>query len=153
MGVQIGLEGKVAVITGGSRGIGEAIARTFVAHGARVAIASRKLEGVTEVAESIARDHGVDRIRAFAAHSGKEDECVRLIRETVAAFGKVDVLVNNAGTNPFFGPMINADNSAWDKTFDVNLKGYFWCAREVARHLAIRGAPGSMVNVASVAGL
>lgn len=153
MGVQIGLEGKVAVITGGSRGIGEAIARTFVAHGARVAIASRKLEGVTEVAESIGRDHGADRVRAFAAHSGKEDECVRLVRETVAAFGKVDILVNNAGTNPFFGPMIGADNGAWDKTFDVNLKGYFWCAREVARHLAGRGAPGSMINVASVAGL
>ena len=153
MGVQIDLKGKVAVITGGSRGIGEAIARTFVAHGARVAIASRKLEGVAEVAESIGRDHGADHVRAIAAHSGKEDECVRLVRETVAAFGKVDVLVNNAGTNPYFGPMVNADNGAWDKTFDVNLKGYFWCAREVARHLAGRSAPGSIINVASIAGL
>jgi NAD(P)-dependent dehydrogenase (short-subunit alcohol dehydrogenase family) len=153
MGVQIDLDGKVAVITGGSRGIGEAIARAFVAHGARVAIASRKLAGVAEVAESIGRDHGADRVRAIAAHSGKEDECVRLVRETVAAFGKVDVLVNNAGTNPYFGPMVNADDAAWDKTFDVNLKGYFWCAREVARHLAGRNAPGSIVNVASIAGL
>jgi NAD(P)-dependent dehydrogenase (short-subunit alcohol dehydrogenase family) len=63
------------------------------------------------------------------------------------------VLVNNAGTNPYFGPFLNADMGAWDKTFDVNLKGYFWCAREVARHLVARGAPGSIVNIASVAGL
>ncbi len=153
MGVQIGLDGKVAVITGGSRGIGEAIARTFVAHGARVVIASRKLDGVSAVAESIARDHGADCIRAIAAHAGKEDDCVRLVRETIAAFGKVDVLVNNAGTNPHFGPMLGADNGAWDKTFDVNLKGYFWCAREVARHLTSRSAPGSIINVASIAGL
>jgi NAD(P)-dependent dehydrogenase (short-subunit alcohol dehydrogenase family) len=153
MGVQIGLDGKVAVITGGSRGIGEAIARTFVAQGARVVIASRKLDGVRDVAESITKDHGSDRIRAVAAHTGKEEDCVRLISESLTAFGKVDVLVNNAGTNPYFGPMLNAEGATWDKTFEVNLKGYFWCAREVARHLSSRGAPGSIINVASVAGL
>jgi NAD(P)-dependent dehydrogenase (short-subunit alcohol dehydrogenase family) len=153
MGVQIDLDGKVAIVTGGSRGIGEAVARTFVAHGARVVIASRKAEGVSAAAESIERDHGPDRIRGVTAHTGKEDECVRLVRETVAAFGKVDVLVNNAGTNPYFGPMLGADGGAWDKTFDVNLKGYFWCAREVARHLTGRSAPGSIINVASIAGL
>jgi NAD(P)-dependent dehydrogenase (short-subunit alcohol dehydrogenase family) len=153
MGVQIGLDGKVAVITGGSRGIGEAIARAFVAAGARVAIASRKLEGVEAVAASIAKEHGGDRVRAVAAHTGKEDECVRLIREAITMFGKVDVLVNNAGTNPYFGPMVSAEGAAWDKTFDVNLKGYFWCAREVARHLSGREAPGSIINVASVAGI
>jgi NAD(P)-dependent dehydrogenase (short-subunit alcohol dehydrogenase family) len=153
MVVQISLDGKVALITGGSRGIGEAIARTFVASGAKVMIASRKLDGVDAVAASIAKEHGADRIRAAAAHTGKEDECVRLVHETIASFGKVDVLVNNAGTNPYFGPMINAEGAAWDKTFDVNLKGYFWCAREVARHLSARSAPGSIINVASVAGL
>ena len=142
MGVQIGLDGKVAVITGGSRGIGEAIARAFVAAGARVAIASRKLEGVEAVAASIAKEHGSDRVRAVAAHTGKEDECVRLVREAITAFGKVDVLVNNAGTNPYFGPMVSAEGGAWDKTFDVNLKGYFWCAREVARHLSARERSG-----------
>jgi NAD(P)-dependent dehydrogenase (short-subunit alcohol dehydrogenase family) len=153
MGVQIGLDGKVAVITGGSRGIGEAIARTFVARGARVVIASRKLDGVAAVAASINQEHGGDRVVAVAAHTGKEDECVRLVGEAVAAFGRVDVLVNNAGTNPFFGPMLNADNGAWDKTFEVNLKGYFWCAREVGRHLIARGAGGSIINVASIAGI
>jgi NAD(P)-dependent dehydrogenase (short-subunit alcohol dehydrogenase family) len=153
MGIQIGLSGKVAIVTGGSRGIGEAIARTFVAHGASVTVAARKLEGVTAVAESIERDHGPGRVRAVAMHAGKEDDCRRLVEETIARFGKVDVLVNNAGTNPYFGPMLQTDNGAWDKTFEVNLKGYFWCAREVARHLIARGAPGSIVNVASVAGL
>jgi NAD(P)-dependent dehydrogenase (short-subunit alcohol dehydrogenase family) len=153
MGVQIGLDGKVAIVTGGSRGIGEAIARTFVARGARVVIASRKLDGVAAVATSIANEHGSDRVRPIAAHTGKEDECVRLVEQTIAAFGRVDVLVNNAGTNPYFGPFLNADQGAWDKTFDVNLKGYFWCAREVARHLAGRSATGSIINIASIAGL
>ncbi len=123
MSVQIGLEGKVAVITGASRGIGEAIARTFAARGARVALTARKLEGLSSVAESIGKEHGADRVMAVAAHSGKEDDCLRLVRETLAAFGRIDILVNNAGTNPYFGPMLNADNGAWDKTFDVNLKG------------------------------
>jgi NAD(P)-dependent dehydrogenase (short-subunit alcohol dehydrogenase family) len=153
MGVQLRLDGKVAIVTGGSRGIGEAIARTFVEQGARVAIASRKLDGVSAVAASITNTHGGDRIRAFAAHTGKEDECNRLVAETISAFGKVDVLVNNAGTNPYFGPMLEADGAAWDKTFEVNLKGYFWCAREVARHLVARGAGGSIVNIASILGL
>jgi NAD(P)-dependent dehydrogenase (short-subunit alcohol dehydrogenase family) len=147
------LEGKVALVTGGSRGIGEAIARTFVEQGARVVIASRKLEGVTAVAEAIAKDHGADRIAAFAAHTGKEADCIRLVKDCVVRFGKVDVLVNNAGTNPYFGPLLDADGAAWDKTFEVNLKGYFWCAREVARHCIERGAPGSIISVASVAGL
>src|SRR5579864_8724909 len=153
MTARITLDGKVAVVTGASRGIGEAIARTFAAHGAKVALASRKLEGVSAAAESIAAEHGADRVAAFAAHTGKEDECVRLIADAIARFGRVDILVNNAGTNPYFGPMIAAENSAWDKTFEVNLKGYFWCAREVARHCVAREAPGSIVSVASIAGL
>ena len=153
MTARVTLEGKVAIVTGGSRGIGEAIARTFVAHGARVVIAARKVEGVQAVAESIGKEHGADRVLAVAAHTGKEDECVRLVGTAVEKFGKVDVLVNNAGTNPYFGPMLNAEMGAWDKTFDVNLKGYFWCAREVAKHCIGREAPGSIVSITSVAGL
>ena len=153
MTARVTLEGKIAIVTGGSRGIGEAIARTFVAHGARVVIASRKVEGVQAVAESIGKEHGADKVLAVAAHTGKEDECVRLVATTVEKFGKVDVLVNNAGTNPYFGPMLNAEMGAWDKTFDVNLKGYFWCAREVSRHCIGREAPGSIVSITSVAGL
>ena len=153
MTARVTLEGKVAIVTGGSRGIGEAIARTFVGHGARVVIASRKVEGVQAVAESIGKEHGADRVLAVAAHTGKEDECVRLVATTVERFGKVDVLVNNAGTNPYFGPMLNAEMGACDKTFDVTLKGFFWCAREVSRHCIGREAPGSIVSITSVAGL
>jgi NAD(P)-dependent dehydrogenase (short-subunit alcohol dehydrogenase family) len=153
MTARITLEEKVCLVTGGSRGIGEAIARTFVAHGARVVIASRKPEGVAATAESIGKEHGADRVLGVAAHAGKEEDCTRLIQRTIEHFGKVDVLVNNAGTNPYFGPMLNIDMGAWDKTFETNLKGYFWCARDVAKHCIGRGAAGAIINVASVAGL
>lgn len=153
MTARITLEGKVAVVTGASRGIGEAIARTFAAHGARVAIASRRIEGVGEVAASIAKEHGEERVLAVAAHTGKEDDCKALVAKAIECFGQVDVLVNNAGTNPYFGPLLGAEMPAWDKTFEVNLKGYFWCAREVARHCIARGAAGSIVSVASIAGV
>jgi NAD(P)-dependent dehydrogenase (short-subunit alcohol dehydrogenase family) len=153
MTARVTLEGKVAIITGGSRGIGEAIARTFAAHGAKVVVAARKADGVAAVAASIEKEHGAGTALGLAAHTGKEDECVRLVAQTVERFGRVDVLVNNAGTNPYFGPFLNAEMGAWDKTFDVNLKGYFWCAREVARHCIARDTPGSIVSVASVAGL
>ena len=153
MTARVTLEGKVAIVTGGSRGIGEAIARTFAAHGAKVVLAARKPDAVAAVAESLCKEHGAGTALGLAAHTGKEDECVRLVKETIERFGKVDVLVNNAGTNPYFGPLLNADMGAWDKTFEVNLKGYFWCAREVARHCIGREAPGSIVSVASVAGL
>jgi NAD(P)-dependent dehydrogenase (short-subunit alcohol dehydrogenase family) len=149
MSAVITLEGKVAVITGASRGIGEAIARAFAVSGAKVVLASRKIDGVTSVAESIGKEHA----HAVATHTGKEDDCVRLVKEAAERFGKVDVLVNNAATNPYFGPMLDVDNGAWDKTFEVNLKGYFWMAREVARHLRARSAPGVIISVASVAGL
>jgi NAD(P)-dependent dehydrogenase (short-subunit alcohol dehydrogenase family) len=153
MTARITLEDKVAIVTGGSRGIGEAIARTFAAHGARVALAARKPDAVLAVAASIDAEHGAGRAFGLAAHTGKEEDCVRLVRETVERFGKVDVLVNNAGTNPYFGPLLGAEMGAWDKTFEVNLKGYFWCAREVAKHCIARGAPGAIVSIASVAGL
>ena len=144
----IDLKDKVAVITGASRGIGEAIAKTFAAHGARVVLASRRLDGVSAVAEAIGPS-----AHAVAAHTGHEAQCVSLVEQAIARFGKVDVLVNNAATNPYFGPMLDTDGSAWLKTFEVNLQGYFWMAREVARHLQSRGAPGSIVSVASVAGI
>lgn len=140
------LQGKVAIVTGASRGIGEAISRAFVEGGAQVLMVSRKIEG--RAAESLGPS-----ARAFAAHTGKEADCVALVAEAVRAFGKVDVLVNNAGTNVHFGPLLEAPEAAWDKTFEVNLKGYFWTSREVARHLVGRGAPGAIVNVASINGL
>lgn len=144
----IHLRDKVAIVTGASRGIGEAIARTFVENGAKVVIASRKIEPLEAVAASLGLN-----AHAVAAHTGKEADCAALVEAAVAKFGKVDVLVNNAATNPYFGPMLDIDEGAWDKTFEVNVKGYFWMAREVVKHLRARQAPGSIVNVASVAGI
>jgi NAD(P)-dependent dehydrogenase (short-subunit alcohol dehydrogenase family) len=152
MAVTMNLENKVAIVTGASRGIGEAIARAFVGHGARVVIAARKPEGLTAVAESINKEKP-NHALAIAAHTGKESDCAMLVERAVAHFGKVDIVVNNAATNPYFGPMIDTDMGAWDKTFEVNLKGYFWMSRNVARHLREREAPGCIINVASVAGL
>ena len=151
MSATITLENKVAIVTGASRGIGEAIARCFAANGAKVVIASRKIEALTVVAESIGASGGS--AFAVAAHTGKQDDCTMLVDAAVKKFGKVDILVNNAATNPYFGPMIDIDEGAWDKTFEVNTKGYFWMSREVAKHLRSREAPGSIIHVASVAGL
>jgi len=144
----IQLRGKVAIVTGASRGIGEAIARLFVESGAQVVIAARKIDPLLAIASSVGPS-----AHPIAAHTGKEDDCKRLVAEAVARFGKLDILINNAATNPYFGPMLDVDGGAWDKTFDVNLKGYFWMARETARHLRGRDAAGAIVNVASVAGL
>jgi len=115
----IQLRGKVAIVTGASRGIGEAIARLFVESGAQVVIAARKIDPLLAIASSVGPS-----AHPIAAHTGKEDDCKRLVAEAVARFGKLDILINNAATNPYFGPMLDVDGGAWDKTFDVNLKGY-----------------------------
>src|SRR5687768_9313520 len=129
----IHLAGKVAIVTGASRGIGEAIARSYARAGAKVVLASRKMDGLEQVARAIA-DGGGNAL-PFACHTGKPEEVEKLVRAAVDRFGQVDVLVNNAATNPHFGPMMTVDWGAWDKTFEVNLKGYFACAREVVKHL------------------
>ena len=147
----ITLEGKVAIITGASRGIGEAIALAYSASGAQVVLASRKIEGVEAVAEKV-RAQGGEAL-AVACHTGRTADIEALVKAAVARFGRVDVLVNNAATNPHFGPMLTVDDGAWAKTFEVNLKGYFDAARLVAQHLQSRNAPGAIVSIASVAAL
>ncbi len=147
----IHLRDKVAIVTGSSRGIGESIARTFAKSGAKVVLASRKIEGLRAVEEAIRAEGG--EAFAHACHTGSREQVEQLVAAAVDRFGKVDVLVNNAATNPFFGPMMSIDDAAWDKTFEVNVKGYFYATRAVAQHLMSRGAPGAIVNVASVAGL
>ena len=142
---------KVALVTGASRGIGASIAGHLARAGASVVISSRKIEGLKQIAEEIEKAGG--RALAVAAHSGKSGEVQALVRAAIDRFGKVDVLVNNAATNPYFGPLCDAPESAWDKTFEVNLKGYFFAAREVIAHLQSRGAPGSIINVASIVGI
>jgi NAD(P)-dependent dehydrogenase (short-subunit alcohol dehydrogenase family) len=143
------LKDKVIVITGASRGIGEAIARACVDAGARVALASRKQADLDGVAASLP----ADRALAVACHTGKADEVDALFAKAIGKFGRVDGLVNNAATNPYFGPLIDTPDAAIDKTFEVNVKGYFYCARALVKHARSRGGGGAIVNIASIAGL
>jgi len=147
----IELNDKVAIVSGASRGIGEAIALAFADAGASVVVSSRKLDGVQSVAAKIT-ERGRPAL-ALAAHVGRPEECKSLIGQTVERFGKVDVLVNCAGTNPYFGPMIGIDGGAYDKTFEVNLRGAVEATRAFAQHVIGRNGKGSVVNIASVAGL
>lgn len=141
---------KVAVVTGGSRGIGESIARTFAEQGAKVVIASRKQEALDAVAASINERGGT--CLPVACHTGDPDAIDRLFEKVATEFGPVDVLVNNAATNPFFGPTIHIEMSAFDKTFEVNVKGYFLMCQHAGRIMVEQGR-GSIINVASVAGI
>ena len=147
------LEGKVALVTGGTRGIGEAIARGMLDEGARVVVCSRKAEGVSGAVERLAADYG-DRVWGTVCHVGQESSVVATFDAVEAHWEAPHVLVANAGTNPYFGPMIGAPESAWDKTFEVNLKGPFWCAREFAqRRFATGNSEGSIICVSSIMGI
>lgn len=145
------LRDKVAIVTGASRGIGAAIAASMAEEGAKVVLVSRKIEGLEAVAEEIRRDGGD--ATPIACHVGHRDQREQMLERALQAYGKVDVLVNNAATNPHFGPMLTIDEGAWDKTFEVNVKGYFGMTQLVADHLQGRDARGSIVNIASVVGL
>ena len=142
--------GRVVVVTGASRGIGEAIAEAFAAAGARLVLASRRLEGVEAVAERL-RGRGGEAV-AVACHTGREAEVQALVARARDAFGGVDVLINNAATSPHFGPLLDAAEGQWDKTFEVNVKGYVHAIRAAVPLMRERGG-GAIVNVASVAGM
>jgi len=143
----ISLSDKVVIVTGGSRGIGEAIAAACLEAGAKVVIASRKQADLDQAAARLGGD-----VLAVACHTGKDAEVTALFDRAVEKFGRVDGLVNNAATNPHFGPMIDCGESAIDKTFEVNVKGYFFCARALVKHARARGGGAAIVNVASIMG-
>ena len=144
------LTGKVSIVTGASRGIGAAIAPAMAMAGASIVLARRDRRGLDAVAAAIAANGG--QALAVAAHTGEQAAVERLVAQAVERFGGVDILVNNAATNPHFGPILSADESLWDKTLDVNVKGYFRMAKACAPHMAQRGG-GKIINLASVAGL
>jgi len=143
------LTGKVALVTGASRGIGAAIALAYAAAGANVVVSSRKQTGVDAVAAQIRAGGGM--ALAVAAHTGERAAVQSLIEQTVDAFGGIDILVNNAATNPHFGPLLTAEESHWDKILEVNVKGYFRLAKACAAQMQTRGG-GKIINMASVAG-
>ena len=147
---RIDLGGKVAVINGASRGIGEAIARGLAECGAQVVLSSRKQESVQEVADSIVADGG--QAVAKACHAGELADIERLFDEVGSEFGRLDILVNNAATNPYFGPAAELPPDAFDKTVDVNLKGPYYLM-SAAVPLMIQSGGGSIVNTASIAAL
>ena len=145
---QISLEGKVAVVSGGSRGIGAASALALADAGADVIVASRKLPDLEKVAEKV-RAKGV-RSMALVAHVGKTEDSKNLVEQVLDKFGRIDILLNNAGTNPYHGPLLRAEEWAWDTTFNVNLRGPFFLAQMVAKVMKEQGG-GCMINTASTA--
>ena len=147
--VDFELNGKVAIVTGASKGIGEAIAKGFSQAGARVVVSSRKTEGVESVARAI--QEGGGEALPVQAHMGYPDQVAALVTQTVEKWGSVDIVVNNAGTNPHFGPLLTADEGQLEKILDVNLKGTFRLCKEVFPHMVTQGG-GKIINITSVAG-
>jgi NAD(P)-dependent dehydrogenase (short-subunit alcohol dehydrogenase family) len=141
------LDGKVALVTGASRGIGRAIAEAFVRAGAKVMLSSRKKPALEAAAAAIG-----GAVDVFAAHAGSPEQGAACIAATLERFGGLDILVNNAATNPHYGPAIDVDAAAFDKIFEVNLRGpLFWTQEAWRRSMRERG--GAILNIASVGGM
>jgi NAD(P)-dependent dehydrogenase (short-subunit alcohol dehydrogenase family) len=144
------LSGKLALITGASRGIGAATAQLLAAHGAEVILSSRKADSLEAVARAIGAAGG--RAHVMPCHTGEAASIDSLMNDIESRFGRLDILVNNAATNPFFGHILDTDLSALDKTVAVNLRGYFHLAMRAGRLMRDKGG-GAIVNVASVNGV
>ncbi len=146
------LNGKVAVITGSSRGIGRAIAEQMAAHGAKVVISSRKQPACDEVANAINAEFGAGTAMACAASLSSKEDLQRLSNEAVATFGKIDVLVCNAATNPHFGPMSTVTDEQFQKTLMNNIVSNHWLINMVAPAMRER-KDGSIIVISSIGGL
>jgi dehydrogenase/reductase SDR family member 4 len=144
------LKDRVAVVTGASRGIGRAIAQAFVREGAAVVICGRKQETLDQVAAEIGAGSGT--ITPFACHVGRLDQIQRLVESTTAKFGKIDILVNNAATNIAQEPVLQIDETKFDKMVEINLKSAFRLIQAIAPGMCARGS-GSIINIASISGI
>ena len=145
--MQIDLDGRVALVTGASRGIGQAIAAALAEAGARVMLSSRKQDALDESASTMTGE-----VATFAANAGDPEQAAACVDATLERFGRVDILVNNAATNPYMGPAIDIDLPRYDKTFDVNLRGpLIWT--QLAHKASMAEHGGSVINIASVGGL
>lgn len=146
--VSFSLEGKIALVTGASRGIGEAIAAGLSQYGATCILTSRKSDALEAVVARISGEGG--KAEAVACNVGKIDNIKSLFDHVREKYGRLDILVNNAATNPYFGDLLGAEEWAWDKTNDVNLKGPFFMTQFAAKMMKDNDGGGSIVNVASV---
>ena len=145
--MEISLRGKTALVTGASRGIGKAIAKSFVDAGAQVMLTSRKIDALHAAANEMDGETEV-----FAANAGDIEQAQACVDATMKRFGKIDILVNNAATNPYYGDTLGVDSARFDKTFQVNLKGpLFWS--QAAWNASMQNNPGVILNIASVGGL
>ena len=145
--MEISLDGKVALVTGASRGIGKAIAASMAAAGAKVMLNSRKQDALEAAAGEMTGD-----VDVFAANAGDDDAGERAVLATIERFGGLDILVNNAATNPYYGPMMDVDKGRYDKTFQVNLDAPIFWTQAAYEHV-LRDKPGVVINIASVGGL
>ena len=145
--MEISLDGKVALVTGASKGIGKAIAAGMAASGARVMLSSRKQDQLEAAAAEMEGETAV-----FAANAGDLDAAAACVEATIEQFGGLDILVNNAGTNPYYGATLGVDPPRYDKTFDVNVRGpVFWSQQAWER--SFKDHPGVIINIASTGGL
>lgn len=150
MGNLFDVNGKIAVVTGASRGIGQAIAERLAEVGAKVVLSSRKQEGLDTVVEGI-RAKGGEAL-AVAAHNGDKSALQGLAKAALDTYGRIDILINNAATNPHFGTLLEAEDSMWQKTIEVNLLGNIWLTQAVVPSMRQNGG-GKIINVASVNGI
>ena len=144
------LSGKLALVTGASSGSGAEAAKTLARFGASVILSSRKREGLDEVAQAILQEGFHATVRP--CHNGDLSQIRSLFEELDQEGKSVDILVNNAATNPYFGPAIEMEEAAWDKTFEVNLKGPFFMSQHAAKRMKKKGG-GAIINVASINGI
>src|SRR3954471_14960096 len=151
MSATISLQGRVALVTGGGRGIGKAITRRLAEAGANVAIASRKLDNLRAAADELAGLPG--RVVPIACHVGRPEEGEQLVRETERQLGPVDVLVNNSATNIGLGPALDVTDEMLDKMVEVNVKAALRLVRLTVPGMIARKRGGSVINIASIAGL